>query len=300
MYVQAALKQFNLLIHRFEDYERSEQRSRNGLPPKAHMVLGFEERPRYPLADDDYLQCTKQLTFGAWYLAYCETGKPLWDVFQDKDEIIKEVDIRPLHYYSAEGHVEFGATMTDQEHETLMAPFWAWWEQNEAKLRRLGFEKGNPKNAIGMIPVADLDRQRGAVAGKSEDEIRELIGRYQYMSRVVCHGASAQSEAARVFQERVPKRLAKRPELAWRINARYQFCVTGETGGNWVVDLTSGQTPYVGPGSLANPDIKVTMSEQDFMDLARGVVSTQMAIVQRKLQFEGPMRLALEVRQILG
>lgn len=300
LYVQAALKQFNLLIHRFEDYERSEQRSSSGLPPKAHMVLGFEERPRQRLADEDYLHCTKKLSFGAWYLAYCETGKPLWDVFQDKDDIIKDADIRPLHYYSAEGHLEFGASMTDDEHEKLMAPFWAWWEQNEAKLRRLGFEKGNPKNAIGMIPVADLDRQRGAVAGKSEDEIRELIGRYQYMARVVCHGATAQSEVAKLFQEQIPKRLAKRPELAWRVNARYQFCVTGETGGDWVVDLTRGQNAYVGPGSVADADITVTMTEQDLMELARGSVSTQMAIVRRKLRFEGPMRLALEVRQILG
>jgi hypothetical protein len=300
MYVQAALKQFNLLIHRFEDYERSQQRLRDGLPPKAHLVLGFEERPRHPLADEDYLHCTKQLTFGAWYLAYCETGKPLWDVFQDKDDIIKEADIRPLHYYSAEGHLEFGASMSDEEYAKLMAPFWVWWEQNETKLRRLGFEKGDPKNAIGMIPVADLDRRKGAVAGKSEDEIRAVIGGYQYMSRVVCHGAATASAAAQVFQERIPKRLAKRPELAVRVNARYQFCVTGETGGNWVGDLTRGQNAYVGPGNAIDPDIKVTMTEQDFLDLARGAISTQMAIVRRKLQFEWPMRLALEVRQILG
>lgn len=299
-YVQAALKQLNLLIHRFEDYERSEQRLREGLPPKAHMVLGFEERPRYRLADEDYLHCTKQLTFGAWYLAYCEVGKPLWDVFQDRDDVIKEADIRPLHYYSAEGHIEFGATMSDEEHARLMAPFWKWWDENAAKLSRLGFEKGDPKNAIGIIPVADLDRTRGRAAGLSENEIRELIGGYQFMSRVVCHADEARSgDAARAFQERIPKRLAKRPEIARRVNALYQFRLIGEGGGNWVVDLR-GPSAHVAPGRVEKPDIEVTMSTTDFMDLAQGAVSTQMAIVRNKLRFDGPMRLALEVRQILG
>lgn len=301
VHVQAALKQLNLLIHRFEDFERSEQRLREGLPPKAHMVLGFEERPRYRLADEDYLQCTKQLRFGAWYLAYCEVGKPLWDVFQDKDDVIKDADIRPLHYYSAEGHIEFGASMPDDEHERLMAPFWRWWDENEAKLANLGFKKGDPKNAIGMIPVADLDRDRGRLQGLSENEIRSLIGGYQFMSRVVCHGdQSPRSEAANAFQVRIPKRLAKRPEIARRVNALYQFCLTGDGGGSWVVDLRKEPTPHIAPGTVEKPDIKVTMTTDDFMELARGAISTQMAIVRGKLQFDGPMRLALEVRQMLG
>lgn len=301
LYVQTALKQLNLLIHRFEDYERSEQRLRDGLPPKAHMILGFEERPRYPLADEDYLQCTKQLTFGAWYLAYCEVGKPLWDVFQDKDDVIKEADIRPLHYYSAEGHIEFGASMGDEEHQKLMAPFWQWWDENDAKLSRLGFTKGDPKNAIGIIPVADLDRTRGRLQGLSENEIRSLIGGYQFMSRVVCHpDEDSRQEVAAAFRERIPKRLAKRPELARRVNALYQFCVTGEGGGSWVVDLRREPTAYVAPGNVDKPDIKVTMTAADLLELAYGGISTQMAIVRGKLRFEGPLRLALEVRQILG
>jgi hypothetical protein len=298
--VQAALRQLNLLIHRFEDYERNEKRLREGRPPEASIYVTFEQRERYPLAEGDYAHFTKRKTFGGWYINYCEVGKPIWDVYQDADDVVGDANVRPLRFYSAESVVEFGPTTTETEHELMLAKFGAWWDEHAVMLSRLGFSKGDPANAVGAIPVADLDRGRGAVEGKSEEEIRELIGAHQYISRVVCHDVRERSEAARILEERLPKRLSERPELAWRIKASYQIRLTGEGGGTWSVDLSRGPGGYIGRGAMENPSIKVDMTVADFIELARGAVSPQMAIVQGKLRFEGPARLALELRQMVG
>jgi hypothetical protein len=185
MGVKRALEDLNLLIHRYEDFERNEDYLSKGWDPAAKIVLTYDERRyRYDLEDEDYRLFTKRTVFGRWYINYCEVGKPLWDFYQDQDEVIGDSNILPLRYLSGDAMIEFSRTMTEEDHQHLMQKFWAWWDKNEKTLSRLGFKKHDPRNAIGEIPVADLDRTRGAVAGLSEKDIRELIGSYQLMSRV--------------------------------------------------------------------------------------------------------------------
>ena len=41
-----------------------------------------------------------------------------------------------------------------------------------------------------------------------------------------------------VFEQRMPKTLEAKPDLASKINASYKFVLSGDNGGTWVVDLT--------------------------------------------------------------
>ena len=298
--VQVALEHLNLNIHQFEWYERAEEALRQGQTPDAFVVVTFYRRQRHLLADEDYAEFTKRRVFGTWCINYCEVGKPLWDVYQDKDEVVGDANIRPLRYYSPDAAIEFGATATDAEHASMMAEFRNWWARNEAALQRLGFEMDDPRNGIGAIPVADLVRDRGSMAGRSDEEIRDLVGRHQYVARVVCEDDSGPSDTRRIFEKRVPARLEARPDLVRRIGGSYQFKLTGEGGGNWVVDLTKGDKGEVHRGTMDGCQLEVNMSAADFIELCRGRSSTQMAIVQGKLRFEGSWRLLLELRQLFG
>ena len=53
-----------------------------------------------------------------------------------------------------------------------------WWDQNNNYLTALGFIKGDPKNAIGNIPIAMLETNR------SREEVINDLCTYNSMKRV--------------------------------------------------------------------------------------------------------------------
>jgi len=189
--VQQAIDDLNLLVHRYEDCRRNEVRVAKGLRPFAQAVLTFgKPMPRYPLEDEDYLHFNRKVVFGSLYINYCELGKPIWDVFKDRDEVVGDKNIRPLRYYSADTFLNFAPShgmieRIGQRIEWLQ--FHLWWNRHARKLAVLGFSWNDPKNSIGNITVARLNHERGAIAKLSEDQVVALIGRHQRFKRVDVH-----------------------------------------------------------------------------------------------------------------
>jgi hypothetical protein len=176
--VKSAFSDYNSLIHRYEDFGRNLESVKNGNAPAAKIVLNYSSSERHLLAEEDFLQFTTRIVFGCYYLNYCEVGKPIWDMYQDNDDVVGEENILPLKYYSADALIEFSPTCSEEVDDNNRKLFSEWWDKNIALMDSLGFKKGAPTNAIGHIPLADLDRNRGVIAGKNEAEIRELIGQY--------------------------------------------------------------------------------------------------------------------------
>lgn len=185
--VQNALHEMNILIHRYEDVCRNEADRRLGRRSSPRIVATFKAFRRSSLEDQDFKHFTKQEVFGRWYIDYCELGKPLWDVFQDKDEIVGDENIRPLRYFSANALVHFGKTTSKSQVSRQLREFNRWWDEKEEFLSRLGFTKNDPKNSLGNIPVADLCRNRGAIKGLSQVETVKLIGKFPIIKGVVVH-----------------------------------------------------------------------------------------------------------------
>lgn len=102
-----------------------------------------------------------------------------------------------------------------------------------------------------------------------------------------------------IFETKIPERLAAKPEVAEQVNNSYQFDLTGDDGGKWVIDLTKS-SDYVSEGTIDNPGVVVTMSASDFVDLVEGRLNGQMAFMQGKLKIKGDMSLALKLQQVLG
>lgn len=102
-----------------------------------------------------------------------------------------------------------------------------------------------------------------------------------------------------IFEERIAKRLAEKPEVAEKINSSYQFDLTGDNGGSWAVDLTKKQD-HVVAGKIDDPKVTITMTAKDFVDLVEGRLNGQMAFMQGKLKIKGDMSLALKLQQVLG
>ena len=102
-----------------------------------------------------------------------------------------------------------------------------------------------------------------------------------------------------IFENRIAQNLAKKPDVAQKINSSYQFELTGDNGGTWAVDLTK-KADFVVAGTIADPKVTITMTSKDFVDLVEGRLNGQMAFMQGKLKLKGDMSLALKLQQILG
>lgn len=101
-----------------------------------------------------------------------------------------------------------------------------------------------------------------------------------------------------VFETQIPERLASKPEVAKSINASYQFNLSGEGGGDWVVDLTK-EADYVTAGAIDNPGVTIGMKAGDFLDLVQGKLNGQMAMLSGKIKMRGAVALALKLQEIL-
>ena len=192
--VQEALHHFNLLIHRFEDAARLAELPVERRQAQARIVLGFKRNDQMALELGDYQHFTKRNVFGHWYLDYFELGKPLWDLYLDQDKVVGEDNIRPQRFMSANALIHCGATDSARAVTRKLAGFRAWWEQEAAFLEHLGFTWGDPRNAIGSIPVAKLIRTRGKVAGLSQQQINRLIGRHGVLQGIKLHGAGVEGK----------------------------------------------------------------------------------------------------------
>ena len=102
---------------------------------------------------------------------------------------------------------------------------------------------------------------------------------------------------ATFFDEIVPKRLEKDPEGAKSIAAIYQFNITGDGGGEWVMDFTA---PSVRSGADENAQCTVTMTDADFLGVLNGTLNPVQAFMMGKIQVAGNMALAMKLQQVLS
>jgi putative sterol carrier protein len=102
-----------------------------------------------------------------------------------------------------------------------------------------------------------------------------------------------------IFEAQLPPRLKAKGEDVKKVNAVYQFNITGPEGGTWWVDTTQSGGA-VGAGENPNAKCTITMSDKDFVDLVTGKLNGQMAFMTGKLKLKGDMSLAMKLGNVLG
>jgi putative sterol carrier protein len=101
-----------------------------------------------------------------------------------------------------------------------------------------------------------------------------------------------------VFEKQMPERLQNKPDVVSKINAVYQFNISGPTGGQWSVDCTK-PGGAIAAGQAVAAKCTVNCTDADFLNIVNGKLNPQMAFMSGKLKIQGDMGLAMKLQQIL-
>jgi putative sterol carrier protein len=102
-----------------------------------------------------------------------------------------------------------------------------------------------------------------------------------------------------IFERHLPGRLQAKPDVVAKINAVYQFNISGPEGGSWSVDCTAPGGKVVA-GTDPGARCTVAATDRDFLGIVNGKLNPQMAFMSGKLRIQGDMGLAMKLQQILG
>ncbi|MFZ1770887.1 MAG: LLM class F420-dependent oxidoreductase [Caldilinea sp.] len=92
------------------------------------------------------------------------------------------------------------------------------------------------------------------------------------------------------------EKIAGTAGLAAKVGASFQFHLTGEQGGSWIVDMKDADE--VRAGSIDHADCTITMSDADFVALAQGKLNPMTAFSSGKLKIQGNPMVAMKLQAL--
>ena len=87
---------------------------------------------------------------------------------------------------------------------------------------------------------------------------------------------------------------AFKPEVAEGVEAVIQYHLTGDEGGDWIINIKDGKCT-VDDGTAANPTMTLTADAQDFKDVLTGKADGMQYFMQGKLKLAGDLNLAMKL-----
>ena len=101
------------------------------------------------------------------------------------------------------------------------------------------------------------------------------------------------------FQEIVAKVKVKVVESKVEGTSVYQFCLSGDSGGDFSIAIEDGKAE-VKEGLAETSNLTVTMSDADFISLMEGKLNPTSAFLAGKIKVKGDMSLAMKLQALLG
>lgn len=97
----------------------------------------------------------------------------------------------------------------------------------------------------------------------------------------------------------IKERLDREPQRLKGLVGKFQFDLSGAGGGQYHVDVGDGKAT-VAAGLLSDPDVTISMSGEDFIELATGRLGGTQAFMTGRLRVRGDMSLALRLQSLIS
>ena len=174
-----AIRQLNNICHEIEGWvmaDRDQIVDPEWVRPS--QITTFLNAPRYDLHDEDF-ELFKQNRYdrelGGVYLHWSQVGKTLHEVFRDEhapkmtDALCSEINHQK--YYSGEFDVEWGQTITEEQHDFKKQ------EMNDYRkcLEANGYDWEDSKLSLGYIKIGQVDLQRTFGTDASIHKIHKVM-----------------------------------------------------------------------------------------------------------------------------
>jgi len=102
----------------------------------------------------------------------------------------------------------------------------------------------------------------------------------------------------KLFNEELPAALAKNPDQAKQIGAKYQINITGDGGGEWFIDCVNAKSEKGNPGGA---DVTITITAEDFQKLHENPQANGMQLFfAGKLKVSGNQMLAMKLQKLFS
>jgi putative sterol carrier protein len=88
------------------------------------------------------------------------------------------------------------------------------------------------------------------------------------------------------------------PDRVAGLTATYQFDLSGDDGGQFFITMRDG-TGEAGEGAAEEPNITISMTASDFVDVRSGRLDPTMAFMGGRLKIKGDMGLAMKLQSVL-
>jgi putative sterol carrier protein len=125
--------------------------------------------------------------------------------------------------------------------------------------------------------------------------VARRVSRCDQAENSTCCGATM--NPIEIF-EQMREKVAANPGLVDEVNAIFQFDVSGDDGGSWLVDLRNA------PGSVAQgksdeADCVVSVAQKDLAGIMDGSVDPQMAFMMGRIKVAGNFMLATKLKALM-
>ena len=102
----------------------------------------------------------------------------------------------------------------------------------------------------------------------------------------------------KLFNEDLPAAIAKNPDAAKQIGAKYQINISGDGGGEWFIDV-SDTGPKAEKGNPGNADCTISITSEDFQKLHENPQANGMQLFfSGKLKVTGNQMLAMKLQKL--